>query len=81
LGACLSGSSEAASETEYPAFPGHSALINIDGHPESTVSALRPSSLSTTSTHFLQVMKAVIYFLKIPFWKSSCLLKELRSTT
>lgn len=62
LGACLSGSSEAASETENLAFPGRSTLINIDGHPEFTVSALRPSSLKTTSIHSLQVMKIAIVF-------------------
>lgn len=61
LGTCLSGSSEAASETENLAFPGCSTLINIDGHPEFTVSALRPSSLKTTSIHSLQVRKVTIF--------------------
>lgn len=61
LGACLLGSSEAASETENLAFPGCSTSINIDGHPEFTVSALRPSSWKTTSIHPLQVMKVVFF--------------------
>lgn len=71
-GACLSGSSEAASETENPASPGRSALINIDGHPEFAFSALGASGLDTTSIHFLQVMEAVIYI----FLKSSCVFIE-----
>lgn len=64
LGACLLGSSEAASETENLAFPERSTLINIDGHPEFTISALRPSSFKTASIHSLQVMKVAIFFLK-----------------